>query len=428
VPVVRWHRSRIAVHPKEGWKPNRVYRVELLPGLQDLRNNRSKTGTVVTFTTGAPVPTHYLNGRVVDWGTRRPEALALVEAMLVADSLVYKTATDSTGHFNLGPLPDGIYVVSGILDQNKNRKRDRNEPYDTVRVLANRDSTGEIWAFKHDTVAARIQSIAPNDSISATVTFTQQLDPYYEIPKDSVRVRLLPDSTDVKVEAVLTKERYDSLYQVKPKKADSLAADTSAAAIAKRDSLARADSIARVDSIANAARAAARAARRRRGPPPPDTTGKGPLNTKPPLFDHVVVRLVDPLKPGAKYVVEFFGARSVSRVSGHAIQAFQVPEEKKDTTKVDSTKTDSVKAKGDSTKGKKDNGKAKKGKTDTATVRPDSTKAKPDTVKAAPPPSPAPAPAPPPAPSPKVEPNPAKTDSVKKAPADTTKKPPRIGG
>ena len=33
VPVVRWKRDRITARPREGWRPNTVYRIELLPGL-----------------------------------------------------------------------------------------------------------------------------------------------------------------------------------------------------------------------------------------------------------------------------------------------------------------------------------------------------------------------------------------------------------
>src|SRR5438552_6699406 len=40
---VSWHRSSVAVKPKEGWKP-RGYRLEILPGFVDLRRNRSDSG------------------------------------------------------------------------------------------------------------------------------------------------------------------------------------------------------------------------------------------------------------------------------------------------------------------------------------------------------------------------------------------------
>ena len=54
VPHIKWHRTRVTVKPDEGWRPDRVYRVELLPGVSDLRRNQSKEGKVITFTTGAP--------------------------------------------------------------------------------------------------------------------------------------------------------------------------------------------------------------------------------------------------------------------------------------------------------------------------------------------------------------------------------------
>jgi hypothetical protein len=360
VPSVHWKRNRITVRPAEGWKPNRVYRVELLPGIVDLRNNRSKNGRVVTFTTGAPLPTRTLTGRVVDWSTGKPEALGLVEAMLLPDSLRYRTQADSTGRFTLGPMPDGEFVVYGVLDQNKNRRWDPREAFDTVRLAAGRDSAGELWAFKHDTVAARIQTLAANDSLSILVTFNQQLDPYSSIPPDSIRVRLLPDSLPVPAESILTKARYDSVYTVRKDttKADSTRADSTRAdstrVRAPRDSLARRDSL-RAPPDTAAARPSARARRRRdrlrAQEQQPDTADRGPLKTKPILYDQLVIRLKEKLVPGSRYVVDIGGVRSVSGVVGHPILGFQVPEEKKapaDSTKADSTRTDSTKV--DSTK------------------------------------------------------------------------------
>jgi len=107
VPNVKWRRDRITVKPAEGWRPNTVYRVELLPGVTDLRRNQSKRGAVLTFTTGAELPKTTIEGLVVDWSTSRPAPAALVEALLLKDSLPYRGLADSTGHFSLGPLQIG---------------------------------------------------------------------------------------------------------------------------------------------------------------------------------------------------------------------------------------------------------------------------------------------------------------------------------
>src|SRR5262249_48789403 len=123
VPVIHWKRSRITVHPREGWKPNRVYRVELLPGLVDLRRNRMDTTAVMTFSTGGALPTDTLKGIAIDWVNGKVAVGALVELILQPDSLVYRTVTDSSGRFNVGPLPTGNYLAFGVIDQNHDLRR-----------------------------------------------------------------------------------------------------------------------------------------------------------------------------------------------------------------------------------------------------------------------------------------------------------------
>src|SRR5688572_3081954 len=87
IPEVRWRRNRITVRPDEGWQRDRVYRVELLPGVADLRRNRLDSGAVVTFSTGAPAPRTRFEGVVVDWTSARPTPGALIVAMKLPDSL-----------------------------------------------------------------------------------------------------------------------------------------------------------------------------------------------------------------------------------------------------------------------------------------------------------------------------------------------------
>lgn len=201
VPEIRWRRNRITVRPRGGWLPNRVYRVQLLPGVADLRNNRSQAATaggVVTFTTGAPVPTATLRGAVFDWTTGRPAVGALVEAVLLEDSLPYRIVTDSAGRFALGPVPTATYDVFGIIDQDRDLARDPREAFDSVRVAAGADSI-RLWTFPRDTTPPRIRDITVRDSVTATVTFTSPLLPAQVIDTASVALMRLPDSTRVPV-------------------------------------------------------------------------------------------------------------------------------------------------------------------------------------------------------------------------------------
>lgn len=305
VPEVSWKRTRITVRPKEGWRPNRVYRIQLLPGVTDLRNNRSEQGDVLTFTTGAPKPQLALRGQVVDWNTSRPAAAALVIATLLPDSLPYRGVADSSGRFSLGPLPGGEYLVTGVLDQNQNQRQDSREAYGSARLARGKSDVGELWAFVHDTTAPRIQTVAVDDSVSATITFSQRLDPRQRLTARDVRLRLLPDSVPVSVASILPKPVDDSLKQ----------------RTTPRDTAAVPDTLEAADTV--------RAPRR----PGPALRGRAPvsemLTGRPPLFDRLVLRVPRPWAPGSRLVLEIRGVRNVNGVAGDAVGVVAVPEKPK---------------------------------------------------------------------------------------------------
>ncbi len=305
VPRVRWRRNRITVQPQEGWRPNRVYRVELLPGVTDLRDNRAVEGAVLTFSTGAPRPQTTLQGQVIDWSTSRPAAGALVVASLLPDSLPYRGVADSSGRFSLGPLPAGEYLVTGVLDQNGDHRQDPREAYGTSRVARGRTNVGELWAFVRDTTAPRIQTVAVDDSTKATITFVQQLDPRQRFTPRDVRLRLLPDSTPVAVASLLPQPLDDSLQRAR-----APAADTALA----RDSAGRPDTVRARGRVAPRARAAA------------DTVKP----TRPPLYNQLVLRVPKPWAPGSRMVVEVRGVKNVTGVAGNAVGVLAVPEAPKE--------------------------------------------------------------------------------------------------
>lgn len=202
VPEIAWRRNRIGVRPREGWRPGVVYRVELLPGVVDLRQNRFRgSSTVVTFTTGAPAPSAFLSGSVVDWTTGRAAPAALVEAVLVRDSLVYRAYADSSGAFRIGPVPSGAYTIYAVLDANRNQRRDSREAYGVGSLPADSVEAGTLYTFVHDTMPPRGRAAAVLDSTRATLTASQPLLPGQAIAPSQVRVLLLPDSTPVAVAA-----------------------------------------------------------------------------------------------------------------------------------------------------------------------------------------------------------------------------------
>ncbi len=298
VPEVRWRRNRITVRPREGWQPNRVYRVELLPGVMDLRNNRATgrgASAVLTFTTGAPAPTDSIRGIVYDWTSARPSPGALVEAVLLPDSLVYRFTADSGGRFALGPLPAGRYVVYGSLDQDRDRERDLRESFDSASVATADTGRLELWAFPHDTVGPRLREVQPRDSVSAVLVFSQPLLPGQTIAPAAVSLRRLPDSAAVAVV--------------------SLAFEAPETTVVARDTAAARDTVAARDTTAARDTLAAR----------PDTRARPAPPSRPPLTDRMVLRTAAPLPPGSRYLIEVRGVRNVNGAAADAVGTLIIP-------------------------------------------------------------------------------------------------------
>jgi hypothetical protein len=302
VPKVRWKRSRVTVRPADGWRPNTVYRVQLLPGVMDIRRNRTDSTRVVTFTTGAPLPTRHLTGQVWDWMTARPAPQALVVAVLLPDSLQYRMLADSAGKFDFGPLPSGDYLVYGAIDQNKNARLDRREAWDSLPMPQNRSAVPELWVFPHDSVGPRLSKAAVTDSLSASLTFTQPLDPTQRFVPGSVRVLLLPDSVAVEVLSLLPKGEHDSLYRPPPPPPDSNPAQPEKAPA--------------VPVVAAAPAAPADSSRPARAP----------------LTTALLLRVAEAWKPGSTYVIEVDSIRNANGAGADIRGPLEVPAAKADST------------------------------------------------------------------------------------------------
>jgi hypothetical protein len=321
---VSWHRHAIHVKPAEGWRPNRVYHLEVLPGIADLRRNVTKQRTLIVFSTGVPLPSAAITGTALLWVEQRALPQAVIRAEPRPDTLAYVTLADSVGDFRLSDIPAGRYRVWGIQDQNNNRRADRREAFDTVTVAVDSSASALVWAFVHDSAGPRLRSVEPVDSTAFRLVFTQALDPRQ--PLDTARVHLfaLPDTTPLRVVALFGAAQYDSLAARARAVADSLrrARDTTAA---RRDT-----------------------ARARPGPPPAgarpapaggaqpprrDTTATRVdttrlhrlLQQRPVPSERFVVQAAVPLAPGAKYLVRVRGATNLNGAAANAQGVLVVP-------------------------------------------------------------------------------------------------------
>ena len=201
-PNVSWHRKEISVRPHRGWKPNTTYTVTMLPGISDLRGNVRNAGAVTVFSTGPAIATARLAGTAFNWvvGTTAPRAF--IEARPSTDSnTVYVTVADSTGTFLMRYMNPGTYRVRGIIDENSNRALDPREAWDTVTVALTDSAHVEIYAFPHDSVGARLSSVALRDSVTLELIFDHGINVNQQLTPQSVSIKT-PDSAAVPVVSV----------------------------------------------------------------------------------------------------------------------------------------------------------------------------------------------------------------------------------
>ena len=336
VVKVNWHRSSVSIKPKEGWK-RRVYRLEILPGFEDLRHNRTDSSKTVLFSTGPEIGHARIGGIALKWIDQAILQRALIEAVPLPDSVGYLTMADSGGQFNLQNLQPGRYIVYATADENNDRRRGLREAYDSVVVTLDSSTNVALFTFPHDTVPPRPRTATYVDSISVRVEFSQALDPAKSLDTSHVHVLALPDSTPVAIDKILTQRQFDSLATAARQKAESAAAavrDTTNRPAMVHDTSARPNihptvppsapplPSPRAEPTQPVRGAAARAAAR----PPVDTAlVRRLLAGRPIPSDKIVITLVHALKPEARYVVRITGATNLIGKKGDGDVSFSVP-------------------------------------------------------------------------------------------------------
>jgi hypothetical protein len=323
---VSWHRSAIHVRPAEGWKPDRVYHLEILGGIPDLRRNVMKQGAIVIFSTGPALPHAQIAGTALLWADQRALARGVIRAAPLPDTVAYVTLADSAGGFALRDVPPGRYRVWAIQDQNGNRRLDAREAFDSTTVAVDSSASVLLWAFVHDTVGPRLRSAEVVDSFACRLTFAQPLDPHRGLDTAAVHLYSLPDTAPVPISGVWSGTQYDSMQTRGRAVADSLRRAAARDTTGKRDTTARKPIAAAPGAPAPHAAGA---------PPAPSDTARARtdsllrrlLRQRPVPSDRFVVRAAQPLAPGRRYLIRVHGVTNLSgaAASGQIMLAIPVP-------------------------------------------------------------------------------------------------------
>src|SRR5688572_21121166 len=173
---VSWRRTRVEIRPRGGLRPNTTYTVQMLPGMVDLDGNPDSAGVTLVFSTGPTLATGRIAGRVFDWVAARPVPRAVVQAILLPDSLRYATQADSLGAFTITHLPEGQFLLQAIVDVNRNGIADGRELFDSVTVTLADSIQRDMLAAVRDSLGSGIATAEVRDTLTLRVSLDRPLD------------------------------------------------------------------------------------------------------------------------------------------------------------------------------------------------------------------------------------------------------------
>lgn len=319
---VSWRRTGIEIEPRDGFRANTTYRLTLLPGLSDLRGNVLKEPIEVVFSTGPTRTEGTVRGVLFDWVAGKHLPGGRIELFARADTMLrWRTTADSLGFFSVRDLAPGTYLLRGWSDGDNDRRVGLRESFDSLTVTVDSAITAELYAFVHDTLGPRMESLETIDSTGLRVKFDRGVATDWR-PDERTAVVLRADSSVVPLARMVPAAVFDSARKVVTDRADSVAQAADSAAQAA-DTSAAADTAAARDTTGRAAppaRAPGRAPPRietvREGVdirtgidtvvriPPPKMTRAAPILTW-------VIEFAAPLPPGT-YTLKLNGVKSLT--------------------------------------------------------------------------------------------------------------------
>lgn len=324
---VTWRRTAIEIEPRGGFRPNTTYRVTLLPGLADLRGNVLQEPVEVVFSTGATRTTGAVTGVIFDWVAGKHIPNARVEVFAPGDStLRWSARADSLGGFAVRDLAPGTYRLRGWTDADNDRALDPRELFDSLTVQVDTTVRTELYAFLHDTLGPRIETLELVDSTAVRIKFDRGVAVDWA-PDSSTVAIMRSDSSFAPAPRMVAAAVHDSLRRAAAARQDSLAAAADSVAAARDTTVARDTAAVRPPAAPGAPARRAPVITREGGARPgtaADTTRIPPpkLNRPVPVLNWVV-EFAAPLPPG-EYRVMMTGVRGLGGDTRPSERAFRI--------------------------------------------------------------------------------------------------------
>ncbi len=178
---VRFGRDRIEVSLQGGFQSGVVYRVRVLPVVNDMFGNQMREPFETVFSTGPALNPSVVAGTVVNRLTLTPSTDVKVIAVPepAVGGLFHVASADVEGIFALRYLPMGSYTVTAFQDVNRNLEVD---PFEARAVLPAELALGdtvllEFRTLVPDTTPAILVDAEVEDSVELRLSFDDFIDP-----------------------------------------------------------------------------------------------------------------------------------------------------------------------------------------------------------------------------------------------------------
>lgn len=179
--------DRITVSMEGGFRDGTLYRITVLPWLQDRYQNTMELPFDLLFSTGPDFEPNLVAGLASDGLTFEPVGEYRVDARVEGREEHLSALADTAGIFSFPFLPSDAYTLVAYEDTNRDGEPGFNEIQDSVRVSVAPGDTlvlADFLLLEPDSTAAVLTEATAVDSVAVRLTFDDYLDP--EAPLDGV--------------------------------------------------------------------------------------------------------------------------------------------------------------------------------------------------------------------------------------------------
>lgn len=222
---------------QQGLLSNRVYRITMLPVINDMFGNSLRDPFDLVVSTGADFVPNVLAGVVENRVDGTAAQGARVEAVFAQedDTTAHWTYADAEGFYTLRFVSGGAFEIRAWQDRNRDGEAGPGEPVTSQLGGLAQDAPdtayGALSLIEPDTTAAQIVSATVSDSVTIRFDFDDYLDPH--APSEMIEGVLFPGGDEP---LIVFRLRHDhELDAWRAEQADSAAGDAAAGDAAGRD-------------------------------------------------------------------------------------------------------------------------------------------------------------------------------------------------